>query len=92
MEAPKTLKDTSSDLAGFQQLLNSLKGKPKDTSDDALSAGLKKFLEDIKPSLGGCAKAFVEFKAKLAKIGSHSIEEHTSKRTKSSCSSRARKC
>jgi uncharacterized protein YoxC len=81
-EAPKTLKDMNSDLAALQKVLNSLIEQLTTTPVEDVSVGLKGCLEDIKPSLKGCSEACDEFNAKLAKITSHSTEDHTSKRDK----------
>jgi hypothetical protein len=78
--APKTLEDTNADLAALQQVLNSLEEELKDKPDTELPDGLKKLLEDVKPALEECTKTCNEFRAKLAKVTSHTTEDHTSKR------------
>jgi len=78
--APKTLQGLSEDLSAISHLLKSITSAMEDSSDDSFSNGVKKCLEEVKPALAGCGKTCDEFREKMAKIMSHSDEEHTSKR------------
>jgi hypothetical protein len=77
VNAPKQLKALSEDLDIVNQLLASIKAAMEGTSDGKLSEGVKKCLEDVKPSMQGCKKACDEFVEKLSKITRHSSSDHT---------------
>jgi len=77
VRAPKQLKDLNEDLDVVRQLLASIKGAMKGTSDVKLSEGVKKCLEDVKPSMKGCEMACNEFTEKLSKITRHSSSDRT---------------
>jgi hypothetical protein len=75
-KAPKTLQQLGADLDVLQTLLESLSAEIKGKTDVQLSDGIKECLKEIKPPLGGCAKACDEFKTKLSKITSNSTDKH----------------
>ncbi|KAH8595153.1 hypothetical protein B0O99DRAFT_464348, partial [Bisporella sp. PMI_857] len=76
------LSDLCVDLETVQRLLQSLEDALKGTNDAILSDGLKKCLEDLKPSMEACSKACGEFVAKLEEKTSHSTKDRVSRRDK----------
>ncbi|KAF2177363.1 hypothetical protein K469DRAFT_755158 [Zopfia rhizophila CBS 207.26] len=80
--ASQTLSDLYTDLSAVQWLLKSLKAALGNTEDKSLSDGLKKCLQDFKPSMEAFSKTCDEFREKVAQITSHSTKDHVSWRDK----------
>lgn len=77
VKAPNQLKVLKKDLDAVKNLLETIQTAMEGTSDEDLSEGVKKCLQDVQPSIKGLEDACNEFSAKLSRITRHSTADRT---------------